>query len=85
MMLKNTSAAICRAKNRKNEAMTTTLHRESAKIYQFRPRTAALRGEPNAIGKSALDTQLPQVSAAIACDSWYHEAAIQSADAPRRS
>jgi hypothetical protein len=85
MMLKETHAAICRAKNRENEAMTTLLHRESAKIYQFRPRSALSRGERSSFGRSTPDTQRPQVSVAIACDSWYHEAAVRDADAPRKS
>jgi hypothetical protein len=83
-VLKVANAAICRVKNQENEAMTTLMHRESAKIYQFRPRTAPARGDRNSLGRSIPDTLRPQMSVAIAWDSWYHEAAIRGVDAARK-
>jgi hypothetical protein len=62
--------------------MSTTTHRETAKIYQFpvRPRVAV----PNQRGSTdAADLMAQRISDAVgAC--WYHEAAIKQAAVPKK-
>ncbi len=84
-MLMDANQPHLRTENEENEAMTTQIQHETAKIYQFRPRTPSTNGVRGFEVKAGVSTQKKQVSVAISCDSWYHEAAVQSADLPHKS
>jgi hypothetical protein len=64
--------------------MAQDLHRGSAKIYQFAARGRAGLGVRAEDVKPAADFASPHF-AKVACGSaWYHEAAIEQAERPRK-
>jgi len=65
--------------------MATPNQHETAKIYQFRPRIASTKGDRLFENKTVADIKAQKVSAPVIWDSWYHEAAIQSVEPPRKS
>lgn len=52
--------------------MNTSLHRGSAKIYQF-----PVRVRPTSGARQEEDINAPRISEAAGGSGWYHEAAIQ--------
>ena len=59
--------------------MTTNVHRESAKIYQFPVRVRAAAGGHRDGGKPVVELS-PRVAKASFGSGWYHDAAIQDAE-----
>lgn len=62
--------------------MTTSVHRESAKIYQFPVRVHATAGGRRDEGKPVANLTSPRVAKAVFGSGWYHDAAIQDAEQP---
>ena len=60
--------------------MTTSIHRESAKIYQFPTRVRPPVGGQFDEAKRGADSVPPALANAIYGSSWYHEAAVLAAD-----
>jgi hypothetical protein len=60
--------------------MTTSLGRESAKIYQFPVRVRAMAGGHREQAKPVADHMSPRAANAAYGDGWYHEAAVQEAE-----
>lgn len=63
--------------------MTTSVERESAKIYQFPARGRASAGDVLAQAKPAADSASPRAKI-VWGSGWYHDAAIQDAEPSRK-
>jgi hypothetical protein len=61
------------------DEVTVSLHRESAKIYQFPTRVRQTAGCHREQADVVVDPKLPRVAAAAFGSGWYHEAAIEEA------
>jgi hypothetical protein len=65
---------------RENDTMPTPFLRESAKIFQFQPRSALNSSERRFGVKSRTELKPAQLPTVSFGDSWYHDAAIKDAD-----
>jgi hypothetical protein len=64
--------------------MTTNIHRESAKIYQFPSRiSTTVDGHRDEV-KSATTLTSPRVAEAASGSGWYHDAAVKEAERARK-
>jgi hypothetical protein len=64
--------------------MTTALHRETAKIYQFPAGGRAAFNPGRRINQAAEAASSVRPSKVVYGGSWYHEAAIQDVDPARK-
>ncbi|WP_336491352.1 DUF2735 domain-containing protein [Methylobacterium nigriterrae] len=64
--------------------MTHGFRRETAKIYQFPVKARAASGTARDDGQAGAEMRSRSVVATSAGSAWYHEAAVQEAERPRK-
>jgi hypothetical protein len=64
--------------------MNENFRQESAKIYAFPERNRAAAGSQRRDDKAAAVSRLQQLPVVEFGSGWYHEAAVQEADRPRK-